>query len=99
LEVDAGGELTVHFELDESSGLLVPKTETGRFPIALLHLNRTALVAHRVRASENRTREENLQALAQYVPVLESTIVVLLQIAERLRLLLLEDADASDAPE
>ena len=40
---------TPHVRLDASSGLLDALTETGRFHITLLHLNRPALVAHRLR--------------------------------------------------
>jgi hypothetical protein len=42
-------ELAQHFRDDEETGQLVPLTETGRFHIALLQLNRPALVQHRLR--------------------------------------------------
>jgi hypothetical protein len=38
-----------HFRLDTATGRLQPLTETGRFHIALLHLNRPALVLYRLR--------------------------------------------------
>lgn len=37
-----------HFRLNTDTGQLEPSTETGRFHIALLHLNRPQLVAHRL---------------------------------------------------
>lgn len=48
-----------HFRADAQTGLLEPLTETGRFHIALLHLNRPALIASRRR----RTRELLMQQL------------------------------------
>ena len=41
--------VAAHVALDESSGLLEPLTETGRFQITLLHLNRPALITLRLR--------------------------------------------------
>ncbi len=38
-----------HWRLAEQTGRLEPLTEIGRFHIALLHLNRQALVAYRLR--------------------------------------------------
>ena len=38
-----------HVRLREATGQLEPLTETGRFHIAILHLNRVALVAFRLR--------------------------------------------------
>jgi hypothetical protein len=38
-----------HLQLDPSTGFIEALTETGRFHIHLLHLNRPALVAHRLR--------------------------------------------------
>jgi HNH endonuclease len=37
-----------HWRLDEATGRLEPISESGRFHITLLHLNRSALVAHRL---------------------------------------------------
>jgi len=42
-------DLSKHLKLEEATGRLQPLTETGRFHIALLHLNRPALVALRLR--------------------------------------------------
>jgi hypothetical protein len=41
--------LARHLQLNEQTGKLEPLTQTGRFHIALLHLNRPPLVAHRLR--------------------------------------------------
>jgi hypothetical protein len=41
--------LAEHVRLDEQSGTFAPLTETGRFHIFLLRLNRPALVAYRLR--------------------------------------------------
>lgn len=38
-----------HVRFEEATGLLQPLTETGRFHVSLLHLNRPALVAFRLR--------------------------------------------------
>lgn len=42
-------DLERHLHVDEATGRLEWRTETGRFHIVLLHLNRPALVAHRLR--------------------------------------------------
>ena len=76
-----------HVALEETTGLLIPKTETGRFHLALLHLNRPALVAHRRRAAEVRNRETTFRALEQQVAILQTTVFILLQMTEGLRLL------------
>jgi hypothetical protein len=42
-------DMSVHVRFLEAKGELEALTETGRFHIALLHLNRPTLVAHRLR--------------------------------------------------
>ena len=42
-------DISKHVRLEEATGQVQPLTETGRFHIALLHLNRAALVAFRLR--------------------------------------------------
>ncbi len=42
-------DVGVHLREDSQTGLLEPLTQTGRFHIALLQLNRPALVLHRLR--------------------------------------------------
>jgi hypothetical protein len=70
-----------HFQFNALTGMLEPLTETGRFHIALLHLNRPALVALRLRklrdslraartelvAAENRELRAILKAQESYV--------------------------------
>ncbi len=48
-------DLTAHIRRNEQNGMLEPLTQTGRFHITVLQLNRPALVAHR--------REERIRAL------------------------------------
>ena len=43
-------DVAKHVRLDMTSGELIPFSETGRFHIALLHLNRPALIAYRLRS-------------------------------------------------
>lgn len=50
--------VAAHVRLDDTTGRLEPLTETGRFHIALLRLNRTALVMRRIR----KRHQELLQA-------------------------------------
>ncbi len=42
-------DIAIHVRLEETIGRVQPLTETGRFHIAILHLNRPALVAFRLR--------------------------------------------------
>ncbi len=58
-------DLAVHVRFDMTSGELIPLTETGRFHIVLLHLNRPALIAYRLRNRYQellRARNELLEA-------------------------------------
>jgi len=41
--------IELHLRLDDPSGHLQPLTDTGRFHITMLHLNRPALIAYRLR--------------------------------------------------
>jgi len=65
--------LAQHIRLNEPTGMLEPLTETGRFHIVLLHLNRHALVAHRLRqrlaelfAAKRRFLEEENEQLRSH---------------------------------
>jgi hypothetical protein len=74
-----------HFQLNSLTGVLEPVTESGRFHIALLNLNRPALVAFRLRrtrdtlqaaraellAAENRELRAILKAQQDYVSSLQ----------------------------
>ena len=53
-----------HFQLNALTGMLEPVTETGRFHIALLHLNRPALVALRLRKMRDTLRVARTELLA-----------------------------------
>jgi len=53
-----------HFQLNPVTGVLEPLTETGRFHIALLHLNRPALVALRLRKTRDTLRAARSELLA-----------------------------------
>lgn len=75
-----------HFRLDERTGLLVPYTERGRLHIAVLHLNRSALVAHRLRQLVVRALERNLQIAEDELAALQSEIALLRQQVHALQL-------------
>jgi hypothetical protein len=70
--------LSIHLRENEQTGLLEPLTDTGRFHVLLLRLNRPQLVEHRIQsrlaqllaASAQLLQEEN-QALRRSVTVLE----------------------------
>ena len=53
-----------HFQLNTLTGMLEPVTETGCFHIALLHLNRPALVALRLRKMRESLRVARTELLA-----------------------------------
>ena len=73
--------LQEHLRLDQSAGRLEPVTETGRFHTVLLHLNRPALIAYRMRQrrvellaarkelleEENRELRSIVQAQEKYI--------------------------------
>jgi hypothetical protein len=63
-----------HLRLDESTGRLEPITETGRFHIALLHLNRPALVAYRLRQRHMKMLEEREELLEAEIRELRAII-------------------------
>jgi hypothetical protein len=77
-------DLTTHVTLDSRSGELQGLTETGRFHIALLQLNRPALVEHRLQqrllellaehqqllAAENKRLRSALRAQRAYILIL-----------------------------
>ena len=52
-----------HFYHDERTGRLISSTETGRFHIAVLQLNRPELIAYRLRNREERLKAELLRQL------------------------------------
>jgi hypothetical protein len=74
-------DLQQHLRLDQSSGRLEPVTETGRFHILLLPLNRLALLAYRLRqrraelmAARNELLEDENRELRAIIQAQESYI-------------------------
>lgn len=77
-----------HMRLDQETGCLVPLTVTGQFHIALLQLNRPALVQHRLRCRMLIWLRERRSELEDEVDMLRSTITGLeLHVARLERLL------------
>ena len=77
-------DIAAHLRRNEHTGQLEALTETGRFHIALLHLNRPALVAHRLRqrlavlqAEKQRALEAEIKQLHALLKVKESYITLL----------------------
>ena len=67
-------DLATHLTEDEQSGRLQPLTETGRFHMALLRLNRPQLVRHRLGRSLQRVLVEKQHLLEQQIADLRKTI-------------------------
>lgn len=67
-------DLRTHLSEDEQTGHLQALTETGRFHIALLRLNRPQLVAHRLARRLERVLTEKQQLLEQQLAELRKTI-------------------------
>lgn len=66
-----------HIRFDEGTGRLEPLSETGRFHLAMLQLNRPALVQHRLRERMNRRLVERRQLLEDEIAMLTTTITAL----------------------
>jgi hypothetical protein len=71
-------DLSQHISLDVN-GLLLGLTETGNAHIAILHLNRPALVSHRRRAMREQAREARIVSLESEVRDMGERIEGLLQ--------------------
>lgn len=56
-------KVELHVSFDEHSGLLVPLTDTGRFHIVWLHLNRPPLVQYRLQQVLTQKNEARLKML------------------------------------
>jgi len=81
-------DLDQHMRLDEYNGWLRPLTPTGRFHMALLQLNRPALVQYRLRRRMLSWLHERRGQLEDEVDMLKSTITGLeLHVARLERLL------------
>ena len=77
--------VAAHIRPAQHNGYLDPLTETGRFHIEVLHLNRPALIEHRIKVqqdilaseirrilvAENREHGETIAALHRYIADLE----------------------------
>jgi hypothetical protein len=59
----ARDDIYEHLREDRDTGLLQPMTETGRFHVAILQLNRSALVEYRLRRHLSVLLAERLDAL------------------------------------
>jgi hypothetical protein len=85
-------DFSVHFRLNEQSGVLDPITATGYFHITLLQLNRPQLVKHRLSQQmvlalqeRNMQLERQLAEIQQTMMLRENYISVLLAQIEQLR--------------
>lgn len=67
-------DLHAHLSQDEQTGHFQTLTETGRFHITLLRLNRPQLVAHRLARRLERVLTEKQQLLEQQLAELRKTI-------------------------
>ena len=67
-------DVTLHFTLNEQTGHLEPRTETGRFHITLLRLNRPQLVKHRLSQQLQTILREKQRLLEQQIFELERTL-------------------------
>lgn len=67
-------DLTIHLTENEQTGRLQPLTETGRFHIALLRLNRPQLVKHRIDRRLQRVLVEKQHLLERQIADLRKTI-------------------------
>jgi hypothetical protein len=70
---------SLHFQENPSTGLLEPLTETGRFHLLLLRLNRPQLVDHRLQrrlinllVETQQLQNEEIESLRQQIAVLEN---------------------------
>ena len=81
-------QLDEHVTLDEEIGELEPLTQTGRFHIVWLHLNRPELVAHRLRELLLQAWQERLQLLEAEVAHLREQLLKRAQEEQELKKLL-----------
>lgn len=77
-----------HLRLNERTGEVEPLTETAHFHIALLQLNRPALVAHRLQKRLLVLLMENQSLLEAEISQLRATIQAQAEYLSRLRGLL-----------
>jgi hypothetical protein len=63
-----------HFRLQPETGRLIPYTETGRFHIDWLHLNRTSLIERRRNDHRNHQYEQYISLLEEIITTQEELI-------------------------
>jgi len=68
-------EIAPHIRLTEQTGFLESLTETGRFHITLLRLNRPQLVRHRLGLQLQDVLQEKYRLLEQQITELQATMV------------------------
>ena len=90
-------DLTSHYTRD-ASGLLTPLTETGRFHIETLRLNRTALIQHRQVKRAAQLEQERTRQQTTYIALLLEAITELEGLVSRLRLAANREESTDDAP-
>ena len=78
-------DLNAHYRVNERTGEVEPLTDTGRFHVELLHLDRSALTAHRLQKRLNLLRAENQQLLEAENAQLRATIQAQEEYLRRLR--------------
>lgn len=67
-------DVTTHLREDLATGSLEPLTETGRFHIALLQLNRPALIAHRLRVRRLALEQAKQKLLEAQLAQLQASV-------------------------
>jgi DNA-binding PadR family transcriptional regulator len=74
-------DFSLHFRQEETTGLLLPLTETGQFHLTLLHLNRPPLVQRRLRLYLTNAmldlHEQEIAELERIIRLQETYIAVL----------------------
>jgi hypothetical protein len=85
-----------HLREDEGSGLLQPLTDTGRFHLALMRLNRPQLVEYRLQRRLARLLEEDHRLLREENQALRRRIALLEQFLSLLRLQVVREAGGSE---
>jgi hypothetical protein len=91
--------LATHFRENPLTGILEALTETGRFHIFLLRLNRPQLVAHRLQVHLTLKLQEAHQLLSQENQILHAQIAAMEAYLQQLRLVLPVESERDDVPE
>ena len=67
-------DVAAHLRENPETGLLEPLTETGRFHLTLLQLNRPALVAHRLRMRQAALEQAKQELMEAQLAQLQATV-------------------------